>query len=125
MRVYDSFIERLFSDLVNDTLTEFAYDADLAGLSYNFSAAARGLYVTLSGYNDKLHVLAKDVVERVKTVQIKADRLEVMKDQVGTWLPLMSDLSDNIAVLFRQNETTRIFSWDNRFVYATTMVATS
>ncbi|KAL6301582.1 insulin-degrading enzyme [Sparassis latifolia] len=73
-------LTRLFADLVNDSLTEFAYDADLAGLSYSFSSHALGVYVTLSGYNDKLHVLARDVVKRVKNLHIKADRLQVMKD---------------------------------------------
>ncbi|KAH9950188.1 insulin-degrading enzyme [Amylocystis lapponica] len=72
---------RLFSDLVNDSLTEFAYDADLAGLTYNFAGQTLGLYITLSGYNDKLHVLARDVLERAKNLQIKADRLAVMKEQ--------------------------------------------
>ncbi|TFY62947.1 hypothetical protein EVJ58_g3532 [Rhodofomes roseus] len=76
-----SVMTRLFSDLVNDTLTEFAYDADLAGLSYNFSAQTLGVSVVLSGYNDKLHVLARDVFERVRNVQLRAERLEVMKDQ--------------------------------------------
>lgn len=63
-------------------MTEFAYDADLAGLSYNFSAQMLGVSVVLSGYNDKLHVLARDIFERVRNVQLRADRLEVMKDQV-------------------------------------------
>ncbi|KAI0636675.1 insulin-degrading enzyme [Trametes polyzona] len=72
---------RLYADLVTDSLTEFAYDADLAGLSYNFGGHALGLYVTLSGYNDKLHVLAKDVLERARALQVNAERLEVMKDQ--------------------------------------------
>ncbi|CDO73578.1 hypothetical protein BN946_scf185014.g48 [Trametes cinnabarina] len=72
---------RLFADLVTDSLTEFAYDADLAGLSYYFGAHSLGLYVTLSGYNDKLHVLAKHVLERVRNHKVNIDRLEVMKDQ--------------------------------------------
>ncbi|OJT08672.1 Insulin-degrading enzyme [Trametes pubescens] len=72
---------RLFADLVTDSLTEFAYDADLAGLSYNFGGHSLGLYVTLSGYNDKLHVLAKDVLERAKALKVKPERLAVMKDQ--------------------------------------------
>lgn len=76
-----SVMTRLFSDLVNDSLTEFAYDADLAGLTYQFTAQTLGVSVVLSGYNDKLHVLARDVISRVKDLQIKADRLEVMKDQ--------------------------------------------
>lgn len=72
----------LFADLVTDSLTEFAYDADLAGLSYNFGAHSLGMYVTLSGYNDKLHVLAKDVLERAKALKVNPERLSVMKDQV-------------------------------------------
>ncbi|KAI0672916.1 insulin-degrading enzyme [Trametes maxima] len=72
---------RLFADLVTDSLTEFAYDADLAGLSYNFGGHAPGLYVTLSGYNDKLHILAKDVFERARNLKVDPERLEVMKDQ--------------------------------------------
>ncbi|KAI0362448.1 insulin-degrading enzyme [Trametes cingulata] len=72
---------RLFADLVTDSLTEFAYDAELAGLSYHFGGHALGLYMTLSGYNDKLHVLAKDVLERVRTLKVNPERLAVMKDQ--------------------------------------------
>lgn len=72
----------LLADLVTDSLTEFAYDADLAGLSYNFGAHSLGLYVTLSGYNDKLHVLAKDVLKRAKALKVNPERLDVMKDQV-------------------------------------------
>ncbi|KAM5532097.1 hypothetical protein V8D89_014261 [Ganoderma adspersum] len=72
---------RLFSDLVTDSLTEFAYDADLAGLTYNLSGQSLGLYVTLSGYNDKLHVLAKDVLERARNLKVQPDRLAIMKDQ--------------------------------------------
>ncbi|KAH9857197.1 insulin-degrading enzyme [Lenzites betulinus] len=72
---------RLFADLVTDSLTEFAYDADLAGLSYNIGGHSLGLFMTLSGYNDKLHVLAKDVLERAKTLKVNPERLEVMKDQ--------------------------------------------
>ena len=74
---------RLFSDLVTDSLTEFAYDADLAGLTYSLSSQSLGLYVTLNGYNDKLHVLAKDVLERARNLKVQSDRLAVMKDQVS------------------------------------------
>lgn len=73
---------RLYTDLVADALTEFAYDADLAGLSYGFSPHALGTIISISGYNDKLHVLAKHVVDKVKNIQVKADRLEIIKEQV-------------------------------------------
>ena len=73
---------RLYTDLVADALTEFAYDADLAGLSYGFSPHSLGTIVSVSGYNDKLHVLAKHVLDKVKGIQVKADRLEIVKEQV-------------------------------------------
>lgn len=73
---------RLFVDLVIDSLTEYAYDADLAGLKYDFGSTVTGLYISLSGYNDKLHVLAKDVLEKIRKLDLKEDRLAVMKEQV-------------------------------------------
>ena len=77
-----SVMTRLFVDLVQDSLTEFAYDADLAGLRYDLVSTTLGLYMSLSGYNDKLHVLAKDVLERTRNLKVQPDRLAVMQDQV-------------------------------------------
>jgi insulysin len=67
---------------VNDSLTEYAYDADLAGLSYNLSLSSLGVFIVLSGYNDKLHVLLQHILKKVKTLQVEPDRLEVIKEQV-------------------------------------------
>ncbi|TDL24920.1 insulin-degrading enzyme [Rickenella mellea] len=77
----EAVMTRLYTDLVNDALNEFAYDADLAGLRYGFGPYSMGMYVSLSGYNDKLHVLARDVLEKVKNLQVKPQRLAVMKEQ--------------------------------------------
>ena len=74
---------RLFADLVNDSLTEFSYDADLAGLSYNYASHPFGTYVALSGYNDKLPLLLHHIFEKIKGLKVKPDRLNVMKEQVG------------------------------------------
>lgn len=74
---------RLFSDLVNDSLTEFAYDADLAGLSYNFSPHSTGLFITMNGYNDKLSVLVRHVIEKVKDITVDSKRLDVVKEEVS------------------------------------------
>ena len=75
---------RLFTELVQHTLSEFSYDADLAGLQYSFSAHTLGIYMALSGYNDKLHVLAKDIFKKARNLVIKQDELQIMKDQVSS-----------------------------------------
>ncbi|KAI5119937.1 hypothetical protein M0805_002126 [Coniferiporia weirii] len=77
-----SVMSRLYADLVKDALNEYAYDAENAGLNYDFGATMLGVYISLSGYNDKLHVLAQHVLEKVKGLEIKEDRLAVMKEQV-------------------------------------------
>ncbi|KAJ7723946.1 Metalloenzyme, LuxS/M16 peptidase-like protein, partial [Mycena maculata] len=72
---------RLYSDVVNDALTEFAYDATLGMLEYNFAPHANGLYVAMNGFNDKMSVLVKHVLEKIKKIVVDPSRLAVMKEQ--------------------------------------------
>ena len=69
--------------MVTDSLTEFAYDAELTSLAYSFIPLDVGLYVALSGYNDKLHVLAKTVFEKARNLVVMEDRLNVIKASVS------------------------------------------
>lgn len=64
------------------SLTEFAYDADLAGLTYAFNAHNIGIYMSLSGYNDKLHVLGKDIFTKARDLVIKEAELNIVRDRV-------------------------------------------
>ncbi|KAH8099586.1 Metalloenzyme, LuxS/M16 peptidase-like protein [Cristinia sonorae] len=73
---------RLFAELVTDSLTEYSYDADLAGLNYNFGSYTPGVFITLNGYNDKLHVLAHHVFNKARTLQVKLDRLSLKKEEL-------------------------------------------
>lgn len=83
----------MFVDLVRDSLTEYAYDADLAGLNYDLGAYQLGLYFSVSGYNDKLGVLAKDVLKTVKNLKVDPNRLAVMKEQVSSRLSCLKKLA--------------------------------
>jgi len=73
---------RLYSQLVSDALEEFSYNADLAGLSYNFTNQSTGVYLALSGYNDKISILAQHVLDKAKNLVVNPERLEVYKEQV-------------------------------------------
>ncbi|TCD63052.1 hypothetical protein EIP91_006039 [Steccherinum ochraceum] len=75
-------LTRLLTDLLEDDLAEITYDASLAGLHYSVNNHRGGIVVAVSGYNDKLGVLLDTVVDRLKTLVVKADRLEVMKEQL-------------------------------------------
>lgn len=67
---------------MEDALSEISYDASLAGLGYNFSSQALGMWVSLNGYNDKMPVLSRTVLEKIRNLVVKPDRLAVMKEQV-------------------------------------------
>ncbi|KAI0032813.1 Metalloenzyme, LuxS/M16 peptidase-like protein [Vararia minispora EC-137] len=76
-----SVLNKLFADLVTDSLTEYSYSADVAGLTYYFMPSTLGAFLVITGYNDKLHVLLRHVLDRIRNLQVLSDRLDVMKEQ--------------------------------------------
>jgi len=102
---------RLYVALVTDALSEYSYDADLAGLTYSFEASSLGFYVAVTGYNDKLHVLLRDVLGKAKSLEVCADRLEVMKEKVNDVLRLPSNTQlRGLTSKHRSNEIGRTFT---------------
>ncbi|KAG7129377.1 Insulin-degrading enzyme like protein [Verticillium longisporum] len=73
---------KLFTDLVRDALEEYSYDAELAGLQYSVALDGRGMFLDLSGYNDKLAVLLKQVLVTIRDVEIKDDRFDIIKERL-------------------------------------------
>ena len=74
---------RLFTDLVKDALEEYSYDAELAGLEYSVSLDSRGLYIEVSGYNDKLAVLLQHVLITTRDLEIRDDRFAIIKERIS------------------------------------------
>ncbi|KAJ5669201.1 hypothetical protein N7462_010271 [Penicillium macrosclerotiorum] len=73
---------RLYVELVEDSLNEYAYNADRAGLSYSLSESAQGLNIELSGFNDNLSVLLEKVLLRVRDLEIKQELFDMAKERV-------------------------------------------
>ena len=67
---------------MTDALNEYSYDAELAGLVYSFGSSSLGFYIAIAGYNDKLHVLLRDVLVKARDVEVRADRLDVIIEKV-------------------------------------------
>jgi insulysin len=68
--------------LVDDALSEYTYDASLAGLRYTFGGTSTGTYIYVFGYNDKLSVFLDRILDCVKAITFKPERLPVMKEKV-------------------------------------------
>ena len=67
---------------MTDSLAEFAYDADLAGLSYDLKSYYNGLSIQMKGYNDKMFVLAQYILDKIKGLVVNPQRLSVIKEEV-------------------------------------------
>jgi insulysin len=72
----------MVADLVCDSLDEVTYSASLAGLQYSLNYHFEGISVCVSGYHDKLPLLLQVVLEKIKDMQPREDRLEVFKEKV-------------------------------------------
>ncbi|KAF9179055.1 Insulinase (Peptidase M16) [Haplosporangium sp. Z 767] len=73
---------QLYVTLLKDSLNEYSYDADLAGLSYSLDTTVEGMILSIEGYNDKAHVLLQKVVEKMKNLEIDPDRFHLIQDQM-------------------------------------------
>ncbi|KAF9285850.1 Insulinase (Peptidase M16) [Mortierella alpina] len=72
----------LYVRLVNDILTEEAYSAELAGLSYSLSSTIDGIILKIEGYNDKANLLLEKIIFAMTTLQVDQDRFCRIKDQL-------------------------------------------
>ncbi|KAI5780940.1 Metalloenzyme, LuxS/M16 peptidase-like protein [Geopyxis carbonaria] len=72
---------RVYCDLVKDALSEYAYDAEIAGLEYGVNSSAVGLEIDVSGYNDKMSVLLEKVLRKMRDPEISEDRFKVIKER--------------------------------------------
>ncbi|KAK1060679.1 metalloprotease [Friedmanniomyces endolithicus] len=74
---------QLYKELVEDSLIEYSYDAELAGLEYSIAPTTDGLDVVVSGYNDKMPVLLEKVLITMRDLEVKQERFDVIKERVG------------------------------------------
>ena len=72
----------LYARLLEDALSEYSYDADIAGLSYSLTPTATGLSLVFGGYNHKLDVLVREVVKRMRCLAVVDERFHVVKEQL-------------------------------------------
>ena len=72
----------LYARLLDDALSEYSYDADIAGLSYSLTPTATGLSLVFGGYNHKLAVLVREVVRKMRSLEVVEERFTVIKEQL-------------------------------------------
>ena len=67
--------------LISDDLTEYAYPAELAGLTYMVKRHTTGFYLVTEGHSHRLPLLFAKVLERVTAPSCDAKRFGVQREQ--------------------------------------------
>lgn len=68
----------MFGELLKDALNEYAYAAELAGLSYDLNSTIYGLILKLQGYSDKQHVLLRKLIDKITKFEINEQRFNIL-----------------------------------------------
>ncbi|EED11686.1 metalloprotease, putative [Talaromyces stipitatus ATCC 10500] len=71
---------RLYSALVEDTLRENLWNAQIAGLTASISVGSLGLELSLWGYTEKMHVLLEEIVSMMRKLVIVPERFVILKE---------------------------------------------
>jgi insulysin len=77
-----SILTYMYKELIDDSLNEYSYDAEIAGLRYGLSPHTSGLDIQVSGYNDKMSVLLEKVLLGMRDLEVKEDRFEIVKESL-------------------------------------------
>lgn len=75
-----SIMTYMYKELIEDSLKEYSYDAEIAGLRYAVAPHSTGLDIQVSGYNDKMPVLLEKVLVSMRDLEVKQDRFEIVKE---------------------------------------------
>ncbi|ORY54263.1 Metalloenzyme, LuxS/M16 peptidase-like protein [Leucosporidium creatinivorum] len=73
---------QIFASLVEESLASYSYDATLAGLAYSVGNEVDGLELVASGYSDKLPLLLKVVLEKLRDFEADPKQFEVVHERL-------------------------------------------
>lgn len=73
---------KMFTYLLEDSLTEYSYDAAKAGLHYGLNLTLRGMQLSVEGYNHRIQVLLDAALEKMANFRVDPSRFEMIRDQI-------------------------------------------
>ncbi|OAD72736.1 ubiquinol-cytochrome c reductase core subunit 1 [Phycomyces blakesleeanus NRRL 1555(-)] len=72
----------IYTSMINKAMTEYTYNAELAGLTYQLYCSFDSLTIHLAGYSDKLPLLFDKLLYTMTHLVIDNDQFEIRKDEL-------------------------------------------
>lgn len=76
----------MFVQLVTDSLTDYAYYAEVAGLGYELCSAPNGIEIAIYGFNEKMRNLIEVIVKELRNSSFTQHRFDAIKERVDRQL---------------------------------------
>ncbi|CRK98493.1 CLUMA_CG011850, isoform A, partial [Clunio marinus] len=74
-------LTHLFVQLFKDTLTEFLYSAELAGLRLTISNTTNGISMLINGYSEKQNIFLEAILDKMFNFEVDEKRFGIMCEQ--------------------------------------------
>lgn len=75
-------LTQLYASLVEESLAPLSYDATLAGLHYSLGTEHAGILLALSGYTEKLELLASTVFGKMQSLAPSREEFSLVHDRL-------------------------------------------
>ncbi|CAD5115557.1 DgyrCDS4521 [Dimorphilus gyrociliatus] len=115
----------MFVTVFKDALTEYAYDAELAGLYYDLTKSMYGIKLSVKGYSDKQHVLLEKILKKMVSFEVNVDRFNILKElYIRSLRNFEAEQPHQHAIYYLSALTTEVF-WEKSELLAVADQVTS
>ena len=90
----------MFVRLFDDALTEYTYNAEIAGLWYSLQPTKYGIVLQTRGYHQKQDVLLDKIITSMKNFVVDDNRFQVLKEPYIRGLKVMTGCPNIYQLLF-------------------------
>lgn len=76
-------LTQLYASLVEESLAPLSYDATLAGLHYSLGTEHAGILLAMSGYTEKLELLASTIFDKMQSLAPSREEFSLVHDRLS------------------------------------------
>ncbi|MBL7663671.1 MAG: insulinase family protein [Bacteriovoracaceae bacterium] len=78
----NTLIENLYLASLHDSINEWRYPADMAGLRFDIESFPRGLEIKISGYSPKILIFLEDLIRKIPSAELSEEKFFIFKTEL-------------------------------------------
>ncbi|CAF4452269.1 unnamed protein product [Rotaria sp. Silwood2] len=106
-------LNTLYVELINDSLTEFVYPAQVGGLDYELYDCNNSIQLSVSGFNHKIKELFNRIIDHMINIKVEAEQFEIIKEKVKQSLQFFRRCVPAAMAKFGLTYLTAEYDWNN------------